>query len=66
MSTQNPNLVEPDVPEWLDPFPEPQTIPNGWNLDSMLPAPAKRAAEEENEASDSQATHPGSSSILHV
>ncbi len=24
------------MPDWFDPFPEPHTIPNGWDLSNML------------------------------
>lgn len=35
MSTQN--LTESNLPEWFEPFPEPQTMPAGWNLDGFVP-----------------------------
>ncbi len=66
MSTQNPNATASNLPEWLDPFPEPQTIPGGWNLDSLVQAPAAQAAEEPREARDPQDTHHGSSLIFHA
>lgn len=33
---------EPDelLPEWHEPFPEPNTIPNGWNFGSLSTTPA--------------------------
>ncbi len=37
MSAQNLNSTEAKLPEWFDPFPEPHTLPYGWNLDSIVP-----------------------------
>ena len=36
MPTQNSSSAEAKLPEWLDPFPEPHTLPNGWDLDSIM------------------------------
>jgi hypothetical protein len=33
------DVKEPIIPEWLEPFPEPQTIPSGWDLSELLSAP---------------------------
>ncbi len=32
---------DPDVSEtdWFDPFPEPRTIPSGWDLSELVPDP---------------------------
>jgi hypothetical protein len=32
---------DPDIPEsdWFDPFPEPHTIPSGWDLSELLSDP---------------------------
>jgi len=52
MSTQDLNIAERNLPEWLDPFPEPQTMPRGWNLDSIVPgldSPAIEQAEDSPE-----------------
>ncbi len=38
MSTQDLDLTESNLPEWLDPFPEPHTMPRGWNLDGLVPS----------------------------
>ena len=40
MFTPNPpqNESENVLPEWLDPFPEPQTIPSGWDLSEVISA----------------------------
>jgi hypothetical protein len=34
MTAQNP--IEPIHPEGYDPFPEPQTLPSGWDLASII------------------------------
>ena len=46
MSTQDLNLNQSNLPEWLDPFPEPHTMPRGWNLDSLMQKPNQPAAEQ--------------------
>ena len=45
MLTQDLKLPESDLPEWLDPFPEPHTMPRGWNLDSLVQKPGEPALE---------------------
>jgi hypothetical protein len=42
MYTFDPPNGEPNnlLPEWHEPFPEPQTIPSGWDLSELLPAPS--------------------------
>jgi len=40
------------LPEWHEPFPEPNTIPSGWNFSSYDPAPASAAGMEEEAAED--------------
>ncbi len=40
------------LPEWHEPFPEPNTIPSGWNFSSngpMSAAPSEMDAEESAE-----------------
>jgi hypothetical protein len=37
MATQN-DGQEPVQNDWLDPFPEPHTIPSGWDFGSLFPA----------------------------
>jgi hypothetical protein len=66
MSTQSVSLTERDLPEWLDPFPEPQTIPGGWSVDSIVPGYAQRAFEQVSESSEPQPAHNESSSNLHA
>ncbi len=34
--TENQDISEP---EWFDPFPEPHTIPSGWDLSELIPDP---------------------------
>jgi len=45
---------EPDelLPEWHEPFPEPNTIPSGWNFSPIIPTPASASAIEAEEAAD--------------
>ena len=38
--------MENVLPEWHEPFPEPQTIPSGWDLSEVLSAPASATADE--------------------
>lgn len=52
MSADSLNLTEMDLPEWFDPFPEPHTIPAGWNLDSVVPSPQPRAVEQASNSSE--------------
>ena len=35
-TTANPNTDPNALPEWYDPFPEPNTIPHGWDLSEYL------------------------------
>jgi hypothetical protein len=48
MFTPNPPYddKESDLPEWHEPFPEPQTIPCGWDLSAVLSTSTSEAAEE--------------------
>jgi hypothetical protein len=48
MTAQNP--IEPIHPEGYDPFPEPQTLPSGWDLANIVPdsQPAAPAEAESN------------------
>jgi hypothetical protein len=51
MTTQNEN---PDFSptEYYDPFPEPNTIPSGWDLSEMLSAPQPVPASESDPNTD--------------
>ncbi len=51
MTTQNEN---PDFsgPEYHDPFPEPNTIPSGWDLSELLSAPQPVPAADSNSLAD--------------
>lgn len=41
------------LPEWHEPFPEPNTIPSGWNLSAIVFTPISAAEmETEEEAED--------------
>jgi hypothetical protein len=46
MSTQNLEQKENSLPEWFDPYPEPHTLPRGWNLDSIMPNPNPTVLDE--------------------
>ena len=39
MTAQDLTSTGADLPEWFDPFPEPHTLPSGWDLDSIVPQP---------------------------
>jgi len=46
MTDQNPNTDEANLHS-MEPFPEPNTYPKGWDLDSILnPRPAKKRESE--------------------
>jgi hypothetical protein len=47
--TENPNVSEPPI---FDPFPEPNTMPSGWDLSglTLAPVPAPEAPVEDAEA----------------
>ena len=34
------------LPEWHEPFPEPQTIPSGWDLSEVLSASTPEAIDD--------------------
>ncbi len=38
MLDRNLDLSETPMPEWYEPFPEPHTMPSGWNLDNIVPS----------------------------
>jgi hypothetical protein len=40
---------EETLPEWHEPFPEPNTIPAGWNLSSMVSTAVSAAGLEDDE-----------------
>jgi hypothetical protein len=44
--------IENSQPEWRNPFPEPQTIPCGWNLSQVLSTPAVAISKESAENAD--------------
>ena len=48
MFTPNPPYDEKEsvIPEWHEPFPEPQTIPSGWDLSEVLSASTSDASED--------------------
>lgn len=53
MSTQNKN---PGVSQaqWFDSFPEPHTIPSGWDLSELYPGPQPASVTEEDHSTESQ------------
>jgi hypothetical protein len=53
MATQNENL-DSSRTEDFDPFPEPQTIPSGWDLSELLSAPESVPATESDSNPDNQ------------
>jgi hypothetical protein len=40
--------MESVLPEWHEPFPEPQTIPSGWDLTGMLSVSTPTATDVED------------------
>jgi len=52
-----PNLPQDDIengiPEWHEPFPEPQTIPSGWDLSEVLSASAPASIDDADAKSES-------------
>jgi hypothetical protein len=44
--------IESILPEWHEPFPEPNTIPSGWNLSAIVPIPVSAAKDVEEESED--------------
>jgi hypothetical protein len=53
MSTQNEDqdFVQSD---WFDPFPEPHTIPAGWDISGFFSAPQMDSVEEDDTNVDSE------------
>ena len=53
MFTPNPPYddMESILPEWHEPFPEPQTIPSGWDLSEVLSGCAPVSNDEADEVS---------------
>ncbi len=43
MTTQNEDQ-DPVQTDWLDPFPEPHTIPSGWDFSGIFPSPQADSA----------------------
>ena len=38
--------------QYFDPFPEPQTIPSGWDMSTFLSAPASDSVQETEDSSE--------------
>ena len=38
--------------DWFDPFPEPRTIPSGWDLGGLFPEPRTAVVADEPEKAD--------------
>ena len=38
--------MENILPDWHEPFPEPQTIPSGWDLSEILPGSTPGAIDD--------------------
>jgi hypothetical protein len=53
MPTQNKN-PEVSQAQWFDPFPEPHTIPSGWDLSEICPGPQPASVTEEDHSTESQ------------
>ncbi len=46
---ENPNVSDSPI---FDPFPEPQTMPSGWDLSGINPEPGQASAESAGEAAE--------------
>lgn len=51
--TDNQNFVHSD---WFDPFPEPRTIPSGWDTRAFLSAPQADSAADSDSSTEAE-TH---------
>ena len=51
MSTPNENTTVPETPIF-DPFPEPNTMPSGWDLTGFTPEPAPATATPSEDNSE--------------
>jgi len=53
MTTQN---EDRDVfqSQYFDPFPQPQTIPSGWDLSGLFPTPKSDSVTNEIDSTDSE------------
>jgi hypothetical protein len=40
------------LPDWHNPFPEPQTMPSGWNFSGTIPDPSPATFEATDFAAD--------------
>ncbi|HEY4724286.1 MAG TPA: hypothetical protein VII92_20690 [Anaerolineae bacterium] len=49
MNPQNNQSYEP-LPEWFEPFPEPRTVPAGWDLSNLVEAERTTASARKNVA----------------
>ncbi|MGZ6315958.1 MAG: hypothetical protein ACXWNQ_01750 [Anaerolineales bacterium] len=46
MVERNLDLSEASMPEWVERFPEPHTMPIGWNLDKIVPSLVPAVSEK--------------------
>ena len=44
--------MENVLPEWHEPFPEPQTIPSGWDLSEILSTPMSAPTDADESGED--------------
>jgi hypothetical protein len=51
MSTRNENTTVAEAPIF-DPFPEPNTMPSGWDLSGLTPDPAPATAVPADDSTD--------------
>ncbi len=40
--------------EWFEPFPEPHTIPSGWDLSGLFPSPPTDSVTERDSSAESE------------
>ncbi|HSG45930.1 MAG TPA: hypothetical protein VLA72_22545 [Anaerolineales bacterium] len=53
MNTQNEDK-EVVRSEYFDPFPEPQTIPSGWDMSAILTAPTSDSVQQTKDSSGTE------------
>jgi len=53
MNTQNEDK-EVVRPQYFEPFPEPQTIPSGWDMSTFLSAPMSDSVQQTKDSSETK------------
>ncbi len=48
------NDQDPSQSQYFDPFPEPQTIPAGWDTSTLLSTPITASAQQSDDSTESE------------